>query len=243
MAFIRGYKKNAACERGRERRCRCSTVCGASCGCAASVGEYANRCYPNARLSMVERGTLKTLEGVLLGAAGEHFVGGGLAGHGALDGELSRLVVVFVNLLVIGGGGVNEHTADDAEVFAFTLRDDAIGDAVSNGLGDGGLGGAKHLDGLAHALDRDLGDHDGRWLHGQVGGDHGEEVGVTFALTGEGVGERVADGAILAADEEVDMCDFVAFTDKAFADVHGHGSFSRMHWEGGLFATFKGLEM
>lgn len=138
---------------------------------------------------------------------------------------------------------MNEDAADDAEIFAFALGDDAIGDRVGNGLGDGGLGGAKHLNGLAHALDRDLGDHDGRGLHGEIRRDHGEEVGVAFALTGEGIGERVADGAIFAADQEVDMSDFVAFTDKAFADVHGHRCILQNVLRGGGFCFREGLEM
>jgi hypothetical protein len=36
---------------------------------------------------------------------------------------------------------------------------------------------------------------------------------VAFALTSEGAGEGVADGAVFAADEEVDVGNFVAFAD------------------------------
>src|SRR5262249_53265299 len=78
-------------------------------------------------------------------------------------------------------------------------------------------------DGLLRALDRDLGDEDGGGLYGQVGREDGEEIRVALALAGESVGKGVADGAVFAADQEVDVSDFVAFADEGFADVHGHG--------------------
>ncbi|GIW95302.1 MAG: hypothetical protein KatS3mg110_3343 [Pirellulaceae bacterium] len=45
--------------------------------------------------------------------AGDHFVGSRLALHRVTDCQLRRFIIVFVNLLVILGGRVDEHTADD----------------------------------------------------------------------------------------------------------------------------------
>ena len=71
-------------------------------------------------------------------------------------------------------------------------------------------------------FDRDLGDHHGRRLGQQVRREHGQQVRVAFALAGQGVGERVADGAVFAADQEVDVGDLVAFACECFTDKHAH---------------------
>ena len=95
-----------------------------------------------------------------------------------------------------------------------------LGDAVGHGLGDGVLGGAEHLHGLLHALDRHLGDQHRRRLGDQVRGQHGQQVGVPGRLVRQGVGEGDADRAVLLADQEVDVGDLVALADQCFADVH-----------------------
>ena len=59
-------------------------------------------------------------------------------------------------------------------------------------------------------------------LHEQVGREHGQQVGVPFALAGECVGERVADRAFFVADQEVDVGDFVSFASQCFSDKHAH---------------------
>jgi hypothetical protein len=50
----------------------------------------------------------------------------------------------------------------------------------------------------------------------------GQQVRMTGLLVGQRVGERVADGAILVADQHVDVSDLVAIAHQGFADVHGH---------------------
>ena len=47
---------------------------------------------------------------------------------------------------------------------------------------------------------------------------------VPFALPGQGVGKRVADRAVLVADQQVDMGDFIAFARQRFADEHASSS-------------------
>ena len=126
---------------------------------------------------------------------GDHFVSAWLALHGAGDRELGGIVVVLENLLVVGRFPVNEDATDDAQLFGLVLGNNPFSDGVSDRLGNGVLCGAEHLNRLLGTLDRDLGDHDGCWLHGQIRGQHGQQVAVTVALVREGVGERNADGA------------------------------------------------
>ena len=71
--------------------------------------------------------------------------------------------------------------------------DRPVGHAVGDGLGDGVLRRAEHLDGLLHPLDRHLGDQDRRRLGDQVGRQHGQQVGVPGRLVGQRVGEGEAD--------------------------------------------------
>jgi len=159
--------------------------------------------------------------------AGDHLVSSGLAGHGVGDGHLGGFVIELIDLLVVLGFPVDENAADDDEVFGLVLGNDAGFDLVGDRLGDGGLGGAEHLDGLLGTLDRDLRDQNGRGLDGQIGREDGEEIRVAFALTRQSVGEGVADRAVLAADEQINVRDLVAFADQCLADVHGHESISR----------------
>jgi hypothetical protein len=48
-------------------------------------------------------------------------------------------------------------------------------------------------------------------------------VGVAGALTRQGVGESRSHRTILAADQQVDMSDFIPFADQGFPDEHRHG--------------------
>ena len=73
--------------------------------------------------------------------------------------------------------------------------DRAVGHAVGDGLGDGVLRRPEHLDGLLHALDRHLGDQDGRRLGDQVGCQDGQQIGVTGRLIGQRIGEGGPDRA------------------------------------------------
>src|SRR5262249_4478614 len=118
---------------------------------------------------------------------------------------------------------VDEHTTDDHVLLGLVLGDDAGGDRVDDGAGDGRLGRAEHLDGLLGPLDGHLGDHDRGRLANDVRADDGQETGVPGRLVGPGVGERGPDGAVLVADQEVDVGDFVAVADQGFTDEHGHG--------------------
>src|SRR4051794_13209856 len=60
-----------------------------------------------------------------------HDVGGArLAVDGALDRFLGRAVVEFLDLLVVLGLPVDEHTDADEQVFGFRQRDRAVLDAV-----------------------------------------------------------------------------------------------------------------
>ena len=117
---------------------------------------------------------------------------------------------------------MDEHAADDHEVLGLGLRDHAAGNAVSHGLGYGGLRRSEHLHGLLGSLDGDLCDHDGGGLHGQIRRENGQEVGVSLALTGQCVGKRHTHRAILAADQQIDMGDLVTVARKGLTNVHRH---------------------
>src|SRR5690349_4314320 len=73
----------------------------------------------------------RVLRCVLLG---ENFFNLRLVLHGPLDGKLGGVVVVLVNLAVVLGLPVDEHAADDHEVIDLVLGNDAVGDAVGDGL-------------------------------------------------------------------------------------------------------------
>ena len=67
---------------------------------------------------------------------GNHLVGARLVLHRAGDGEQRGVVVVLENLLVIGGFPVDEHAADDAQLFGLILGDHTFGDRVGDRFGD-----------------------------------------------------------------------------------------------------------
>src|SRR6266540_62213 len=83
----------------------------------------------------------------------------GFTAHSALDGELGRVVVVLVDLVVVLGVPVDEDAHDEHQVLRFAFRDDALGHAVEHRHPHGFLRGAKHLHRLASTLDGHLGDH------------------------------------------------------------------------------------
>ena len=68
--------------------------------------------------------------------------------------------------------------------------------------------------------------HGGR-LGDQVGGENGQQIGVTGRLIGERVREGGPDRAGLASDQKVDVGDLISVADKGLTDVHddvaGHG--------------------
>ena len=154
--------------------------------------------------------------------AGEHLGHGWLAMHRARDGGHGGLVVVLIDLLVVGCLPVDEHPAHDDEILGIALGDHASSHAVGDSLGHGSLCGAEHLHRLLGTLDRHLGDHHGGWLDGEIRRQHGQQVGMSLALTGQSVGKSRAHRAILAADQQIDVGNLVAFAAECFANEHRH---------------------
>ena len=137
------------------------------------------------RLSRCGNELFETRERVLCGVLlGQHLVNTGGILHRAGDGQLGGFVVVLEDLLIVVGFPVNEDAADDDQLLALILGNHAGFDRIGDGLGDGVLGWAEHLYGLLGTLDRDLGDHDGRRLDGQVWRQNGEQVAVSSLLIG-----------------------------------------------------------
>src|SRR5690606_20489914 len=95
-------------------------------------------------------------------------------------------------------------------------------DGVSDGLGDRILRRSEHLHGLLRALDGDLRDHHRRRLHRDVRLEHRQEIRVSSLLVCQRVREGVADGAILRADQEVDVGNLIPFACERLTDEHGH---------------------
>ncbi len=62
-------------------------------------------------------------------ALGDDFLRRRMTGDGALDRFLGRLVIVFLNLLVVGGFPMDEHADADEQVVGLPGRDRAVGDA------------------------------------------------------------------------------------------------------------------
>ncbi len=159
---------------------------------------------------------------------GEHLGSTGLTLHRAGDRELGGLVVVFEDLLVVSGIPLNEHAADNYEVFKIMPIEHFCFDAVRDRFGNGILRRAKHLDRLFRPLDRDLGDHDRGRFDGQIRGQHGEQIAVPLRLRGQRVCERVAHRSGFVTDQQVNMSDFIAITHERFTDVHRHEHVSRL---------------
>ncbi len=184
------------------------------------------------------------LSAVLLG---DHLVRRGLVTHGIGDGHFGRLVVVVVDLLLVFGFGMNEHLADDDEIFRLVLGDHPVGDGVGDRLGDRRLGGTEHQSGLVHPFDRDLGDHDRGGFDGDVGREDGEQIAVPLALPRQGVGERTADGSAFGPDQQIDVSNLVAITRERLSDMHQmrhttvlpYPSCARPLCSGGLFGSYK----
>ena len=78
---------------------------------------------------------------------------------------------------------------------------------------------AEHLHRLRGALDRDLVGHERVGLRGQVGRNDREEVRVALALVEQSLGERLADGPVLRANQQVDVSDLVALADERLANA------------------------
>ena len=148
----------------------------------------------------------------------DHFADAGLTLHRTGDRELGGVVVVLENLPIVSRFPVNEDATNDAQRFGLILGNDPFGNRVSNGLGNSVLGWTKHLNGLLGTLDRDFGDHHGRWLNGQVRGQNGQQVAVTMALIGEGIGKCDADRTRLVSDQQVDVSNLIAFTGQSFTN-------------------------
>ena len=115
---------------------------------------------------------------------------------------------------------MDEHADADEQVVRFVGGDRAVFDTICHGHGDATLGRAEHLHGLLGALDRDLVEHHGRRLGGEVGRHHREQRGETVLVVGQRVGERRFGGGAAGADEQVDVGNFVAVTDQRFTDKH-----------------------
>ena len=75
-----------------------------------------------------------------------------LALYRARNRFLHGAIIVVLNFLVVGRIPVNEDADADEEVVGLVLRDDALGHAVGDGLGDGMLGRPEHLHGLLGAF-------------------------------------------------------------------------------------------
>ena len=85
------------------------------------------------RLASISVGAERMLGGVALG---DDLLRVRLAGDGALDRFLGRVVVVLLDLLVVLGFPMDEHADADEQVVGFPRRDRAVGDAIRHRLGD-----------------------------------------------------------------------------------------------------------
>ena len=151
---------------------------------------------------------------------GDHLVGAGLVGHGSLDRELGGFVVVLLDLRVVLGQPVDEDTTDDDQFVGLVGRNRSLGQAIGHGLGDTLLGRTEHLHGLSGSLDGDLADHHRRRLHGQVRGQHGQQVAVAGRLTCQCIGKGRSDRTALVTDQQVDMGNFIPFAHQGFTNKH-----------------------
>src|ERR1019366_3870663 len=128
------------------------------------------------------------------------------------------LIVVVLDLGVVAGVPVNEHADRDEQIVGFGERNNALGDAVGDGLGDAGLGRAKHLNGLLGVLDRDLVEQDCVRLGQKVRGDNSEKRREAVLVVDQRIGESQFGGASARSNQQIDMSDFITFADERLAD-------------------------
>lgn len=145
-----------------------------------------------------------------------------LASHCVFDGQFRGVVVVLVNLRIVGRFPVDENAADDDVFIGLVFRDHAFGNAVNDCTSDCRLCRAEHLHGLLGAFDRHFRDHDRSRFANQVRRDDGEQARVAGTLCRECVGKSHAHWTVLIANEQIDVGDFIAVANEAFADKHGH---------------------
>src|SRR5262245_48768061 len=74
-----------------------------------------------------------------------HVLGPRLAGNGALDGFLRRLVIEGVDLVVVRGFPVDEHANGDEDIVRLVRGDRAVRDAIGDRATDRRLRGTEHL--------------------------------------------------------------------------------------------------
>ncbi len=79
----------------------------------------------------------RMLDRILLG---NHFSGCGQALHGVGNGVLGCFVVVLVDLGVVFSGWVNEHAANNYQIFSLIGRNHLVSDRIRYGFGNGSLG-------------------------------------------------------------------------------------------------------
>ena len=153
---------------------------------------------------------------------GDHLGRSRIVGHGPLDRLLGGLVVVLLDLGVVLGQPVDEDATDDHQVVGLVGGNRALGQTICHGLGDALLRRTEHLHGLIGSLDCHLGDHHRRRFHGQVRGEHSQQIDVAGRLIGQGVGERGSNRTILVTDQQIDVGNFIALAHQGFANIKRH---------------------
>ncbi len=76
----------------------------------------------------------------------------------------------------------------------------SVTDCVQDAVSDGGLHRPHQDIGVFVAIDRDFAHHDGGWFHHDVAVQYGKDLGVTFDLVADQIGDRDTDRAIQFTD-------------------------------------------
>jgi len=151
--------------------------------------------------------------------AGDDIGGCRLAADRARDRLFRGLIVEVLNLLIVLGVPMDEHTDANEQIVGFANRDHASRDTIGDSFRDAVLGRPEHLHGLGRILDRHLVEQNGRGLDEQVGSHHREQRGETILIVGKGSRERRFGRAAARSNDEIDMSNFVAVPDERFADT------------------------
>jgi hypothetical protein len=130
------------------------------------------------------------------------------------DGLLHRLVIVLIDLLVVLGLPVDEHTHQDAEVVGLGLGDDAFADRVHHRARHRRLSRPEHLHRLLGALDGHLVEEQRVGLGRKVRRHDGQQSGEAILVVGQRAGKCRAGRPGLRPDDQVDVGDLVAIADE-----------------------------
>jgi hypothetical protein len=130
-----------------------------------------------------------------------HGFGNRFGGRFAIGPEQDFGIVLFVN-----DRRVEPNRDDDSDIVDDSLGDISVSNRVQNPVGDRSLDRAHEDIGVLLAVDGDLADHHGDGTDLHIAVEDRIDLGVSFRLVADHVGDREADWAIEGSDDYLGFC-------------------------------------